>query len=75
MKTVSADIRYLDGTLAGLTIPDGHRVGMPTLHDAIRVAGWLTRVRDSNDFIRAACTGHRYQVVGEIRITDIGEAH
>jgi hypothetical protein len=68
---ISADIRYLTGALAGLTIPDGHAVTEPTRTDAMRVVRFLSKVRTDGDFIRSV-TGNRYEVVSEIRIEEIG---
>lgn len=58
--TVSADVRYLDGTLAGLTIPDGYAVSYPTRDAADRAAAWVNATRRAGDFVRAAVTGNRY---------------
>ena len=56
---VTADITYLDGALAGLTIPEGYTVSGQA---AQRIMCWLLRVQHANDFVRAAVTGNRYTV-------------
>jgi hypothetical protein len=71
MYRVSADIKYLDGTLAGLDLPHGYTVTMPTRKLAQRTAMFLERVRQSDDFIRACVTGNRYKVTGYITIERI----
>ena len=68
MYQVSADIEYLDGTLAGVQIPSGYSVSVPTSKRAAQVASWLRAVRLNNDFIRAAVTGNRYRVAGRIAV-------
>jgi len=66
---VSADIKYLDGWLAGLTIPAGFTATYPNRSRAQSVARFLARVCQSDDFIRATGTGHRYKVCGHIEVT------
>ncbi len=63
---VTADISYIDGNLTGLTIPSGYAINVPDTTHAIRTTQWLTKVRDTGDFIRAAITGDRYKIVGNI---------
>lgn len=67
MFYVTADIRYLDGTLAGLTIPGGFRTSEPDIAHAVKRQRWLRGVMEAGDFIRAAVTGNRYEIVGGIR--------
>lgn len=67
MFQVSADIRYLDGALAGLTIPAGFRVTVGSIAEAVRTTRWLEGVRADGDFVRASGTGNRYEVVGGVR--------
>lgn len=57
---VTADIRYLDGTLKGMEIPSGFRVTVPSLAHAIRTAKYIETTRRNNDFVRAIGTGSRY---------------
>lgn len=71
MIRISADILYLDGPLAGTVIPDGYQVGVAALHQAPRYTTWMERVRSSGDFVRAAVTGHRYQLVSPPRVVDL----
>jgi hypothetical protein len=66
MFAVSATIRYLDGTLAGLTIPAGFRITTPDHASALRTFAWLGRVRRARDFVRATGTGSRYEIVGDV---------
>lgn len=66
---VSADIEYLDGALVGLTIPAGFSITTPCVRQAQSTMRWLDQVRRKDDFIRAAVTGNRYKVVGNIEIT------
>ena len=65
---VSADIKYLDGILADMVIPDGHTLTMPDISLATRRAAWLNGVHDSDDFIRAAVTGSRYKITSLARV-------
>ena len=69
---VSADIHYLDGALAGLTIPSGFRATYADREEAYRVAQWLQRVWQSRDFIRATGTGSRYEVESQPHIDTLG---
>lgn len=62
MIVVQADKHYLDGTLAGMTIPSGFTCTYPTMREAIRVVRWLRKVERDGDFIRATGTGERYRV-------------
>jgi len=68
---VTADIEYLDGTLAGIVIPAGFTTTDPDIHHAIRRVQWLQRVMRENDFIRAVGTGNKYRVVGGIEYREI----
>ena len=75
MKTqyrVTADIEYLDGALSEMIIPHGFGVNYPTERLAQKCACFLERVRQDDDFIRAAVTGNRYKVRGFISINRIG---
>ena len=67
---ISADIEYLDGTLAGMVIPDGWSATYPK-QSMFRITRWLERVRRQDDFIRATGTGNRYKVRGNIRVQDL----
>lgn len=67
---VRADICYLDGPLRGLLLPYGYAVTYASPEPAYRCAAWLTKVRAEQDFIRAAVTGNRYQVVGIVSVLD-----
>lgn len=67
---VTADIKYLDGALEGMTIPAGYRVTEPDRSHANRCSAWLSKVQRSNDFIRAVGTGNRYQIVGPIEVRE-----
>lgn len=62
MYTVTADVCYKDGFLAGLVIPDGYKTTHPDFASAQRAVSFLRRVERENDFIRAYGTGHRYTV-------------
>lgn len=68
MFQVSADIRYLDGTLAGLLIPAGYRLTVPSARRATQIASWLSGVRSRGDFVRATGSGNRYEVVGAVTV-------
>ena len=68
--TVTADIRYLDGTLEGVDIPAGHFARGLTHKRACSVASFLTKCHTSNDFMRAAVTGNRYEVTSAASITE-----
>lgn len=57
---VTADIRYLDGNLAGLEIPAGHCVNYMSREQAQRAAQRIEKTRAAGDFTRAAVTGNRY---------------
>ena len=70
MFTVSADIKYMDGWLAGMVIPAGYRCTFPTRSTAMSAVRWLTKVHRECDFVRAAVTSHRYAVVGGIELTE-----
>ena len=63
---VTADIEYLDGTLAGMVIPAGYSVSEVDVAHAHRTVTWLKRVQRERDFVRAAVTGNRYRIVGRI---------
>lgn len=69
---VTADIEYLDGNLAGVSIPAGYSLTCPDQWHATNTTRWLQRVRDTKDFIRAAVTGNRYRIVGEITVAEEG---
>lgn len=69
---VSADIHYLDGTLAGVDIPAGHFVTFSERGPAEKYARFLQKVRLAGDFIRAAVTGNRYNVTSEPTIEEAG---
>ena len=60
---ITADIRYLDGALAGITIPSGYSVTYEDRNAADRCHTWLHRVWREADFIRACGTGNRYEIV------------
>lgn len=60
MYKITADIEYLDGTLAGLLIPSGYHVTYPTLESAVRCTQWIKRTMKDKDFVRAYGTGNRY---------------
>lgn len=60
MFTVTADIRYVDGTLADLTISGGYRTNYPDMESAMRAASWITSAFALNDQIKATGTGNRY---------------
>lgn len=66
LYTVQADIRYIDGTLAGIVIPGGYRVTVPDATHAARVERNLRRAAINGDTVRACLTGNRYAVVGNI---------
>ena len=66
---VSADIKYLNGILVDLTIPDGHSCSFPTRSAADRHAAFLAQVYAENDFIRSAGGGGKYQVVAAPTVT------
>jgi glutamine amidotransferase PdxT len=68
---VQADIKYLDGTLAGLVIPGGYSITVPDEHHAKRIVAKLARIQSENDFVRAACTGNKYQVVGNVSVAPV----
>ena len=73
---VSADITYLDGSLKGLTIPAGYKVSYPCERLAVKLAGWIDKVRRENDFVRAVGSGWRYVFASKpqvLRILPIGE--
>jgi hypothetical protein len=74
MFQVSASIRYLDGSLAGLTIPSGFRITTPDRSRAYSMSQWLSRVQRERDFIRAAVTGSRYEVVGDVAVVELPSA-
>ena len=59
---ITADIRYLDGNLAGMTISAGYHITTESRGEADRTQAWLNKVRSEGDFIRAAGTGCRYIV-------------
>lgn len=61
MYRVTADIEYLDGNLAGLVLPSGYGVMVPTMRDAQKLRKWVAETSAANDFVRAAITGNRYQ--------------
>lgn len=63
---ISADIRYLSGALTGLTIPAGYSVTTPDRGRADSIQRWLNKVHTERDFIRAAGTGNRYEIAGNI---------
>ena len=65
---VTADIRYIDGSLAGLTIPAGYRTTWGDRQSASRAAAWLRSVMNSHDFVRACGTGNKYEIIGRISI-------
>jgi len=67
---VTADITYIDGALAGLTITDGYAVPYPTIEAASRCSRWLSKVLATRDFIRATGTGHRYMVTGNVHVAE-----
>jgi len=67
--TTSADIKYLSGFLAGVTIPAGQRVSFSSRKLAQKHAGFLQTVKDSSDFIRCAGTGDMYEVLGNIEVS------
>ncbi len=68
---ISADIKYLGGSLEGMIIPAGHHVTATTQQEAYRIACFLDKVHRNDDFIRAAVTGNCYQVVSAPEITEI----
>lgn len=68
MFRVSVDIKYIDGFLAAIVMPDGYTLTVPTESEARRVCAWLSRVHRDGDFIRAAVTAARYAVKSEPRI-------
>jgi hypothetical protein len=65
---IEADIRYLDGTLAGMDLPSGYAVTAPDLKHAYRYVGFVVKTRAAKDFVRAAVTGNRYQFISEPRL-------
>jgi len=67
---VTADIRYLDGVLAGLEIPDGYSVAYMSVYDATKTAKWIESVRAKEDFVRATGTGNRYVFTSRPTITE-----
>lgn len=71
MFRVSADIRYMDGTLAGLEIPAGFSCTYQNNMKAYSVAAWLKRVHKAGDFIRATGTGNKYTVTGNVTVERI----
>ena len=71
--TVSADIEYLDGALAGLTIPAGYLVSFPTRPAAHRAAAWVRHTRRADDVVRATGTGNKYRFVGRLVVSERNE--
>lgn len=65
---VTADIEYLDGTLAGLEIPAGFTVPVSSPRRAVTVARQLAQLRKWGEPIAAAVTGNKYRIVGRIEI-------
>ncbi len=71
MFRVSADIRYMDGTLAGLDIPGGWSVTYPSRNQALRIARMLKCEQHSGAQIIACGTGNRYQITGGIEVRGV----
>lgn len=69
--TVTADIRYLDGTLAGMVIPSGYRVTYTDRNGVFRATRWIERVRRDGDFVRATGTGNRYVFASVPSVSEI----
>lgn len=70
MIRLSADIEYLDGTLAGMTIPDGWHAVYPDGAEVIRAYRWADRTYRAGDFVRATGTGNRYRFTSAPRWDD-----
>ena len=70
---ISSAIRYLDGPLAGLEIPDGYSLRVGSIRRAVYIANWINKTRASKDFVRAAVTGNRYQFINTPEIVAIAE--
>ena len=68
---VNFDIRYLDGFLKDMVIPSGHRCKFATEKAAEKHAGFFTKIRNKNSFVRAVATGNRYKVASEVLVTKI----
>lgn len=58
---IQFDVMYLDGNLKGHLIP-GEVVQYTDRSAADRALAFYVKVEREKDFIRAAVTGHRYQV-------------
>ena len=71
MFRVTADIRYLDGTLQGVTVPAGFVATVPSRERALKIARLLKCVMQANDFIRATSTGNRYAIEGGIDVSGV----
>lgn len=63
---VTADIKYIDGTLAGLEIPAGFSATYPNRSIANRCSAWLERTMRAKDFVRATGTGAKFNITGRI---------
>lgn len=67
---VSADIEYLDGALKGLPLVNGYTVKATDEKGAQRYVRWLESQRDEPAaFVKAAGTGNKYRVTGNIQVT------
>lgn len=62
---ICADIQYVEGVLAGITIPEGYSVTMPDLLTTKRTMDFLDEARLTKEPILAALTGSLYRIVGE----------
>lgn len=67
---IAVDVEYLDGTLAGLTIPAGYAVTVPE-SSVPRIMRWIAKVTRENDFVRATGTGNRYRFASYPMVTCI----
>lgn len=63
---ITADIRYLDGALVGLTIQGGYCVTTPGRDLADQTQEWLIRMCQNQEPVSAAVTGNRYVIAGNI---------
>lgn len=68
---VSADVKFLDGLLAGLTVPGGQTCTFPDAPTARRHAVWLHGLWTSRDFARSVGTGARFIVVSCPQVREV----
>ena len=67
MYTITCDIKYIDGNLSGLLIPDGYKVTAPDYHSLSRTVAWITNTRDRHDPVIACVTGNKYKFIGPVK--------